>query len=434
MKLTFFMDSTARGGGTRVLFELSNRLCSMGSSVEIVSFAPYPDWFILKAPFREIREAFEATDAWSAGRVVVSHLYLIPLVWAAFPSANVLWFCQGYDPYTTARALRDDYEEPPELLEALGLPFPCVAVSRSVQSILRSRGKDSAHVPCGLSRESFYERVPAAPPSKKRVALVLDPDILNKGLQVARQALELLEGPVEAVLVTRNERWQPSFQTFVYEVHRRPELGRIAEIVASCHVLLCPSWYEGLGLPALEAMALGVPVVSTRNGGIDDYGRHEENCLLANVGDSQGLARQLERIFSDPELCRRLRAAGLETTAEGFDWDESARAFARACLEAPAATCPAGLDMNHLVERLEACGHFATIETVREEAALYRQVCELPSITSGADKRARLLELRERCRARLNPHRPVVQACFDACQVMLAFPEQPVKLSSFRCL
>lgn len=70
--------------------------------------------------------------------------------------------------------------------------------------------------------------------------------------------------------------------------------------------LCLPSFLEGFPMSVLEAWAYGVPVVSTPVGGIPDVAIDGENMLLFSPGDIDGLAIQLERIISDPDLRERL--------------------------------------------------------------------------------------------------------------------------------
>jgi glycosyltransferase involved in cell wall biosynthesis len=85
--------------------------------------------------------------------------------------------------------------------------------------------------------------------------------------------------------------------------------------------LITASRYEGFGLPALEAVACGTPVVAFRAGAIPEVAG--PGAVLADDGDGPGLLRAAERICDDPELRARLAAAGV-THAAGFSWRAAA--------------------------------------------------------------------------------------------------------------
>jgi glycosyltransferase involved in cell wall biosynthesis len=68
-----------------------------------------------------------------------------------------------------------------------------------------------------------------------------------------------------------------------------------------------------------EAMAVGVPVVTTRLGGIEELVAHEETGLLVPPGDIEALAKSLERLLADSELRRRLASQARRVIEERFN-------------------------------------------------------------------------------------------------------------------
>lgn len=103
--------------------------------------------------------------------------------------------------------------------------------------------------------------------------------------------------------------------------------GRIAEpdlpaVFAAAEIFVYPSLFEGFGLPPLEAMASGIPVVSSDATSLPEV--VGDAGVLVPPLDVEGWATALERLLGDPEERARLRAAGLARAA-GFTWDEAAR-------------------------------------------------------------------------------------------------------------
>lgn len=100
---------------------------------------------------------------------------------------------------------------------------------------------------------------------------------------------------------------------------------RIVELYASSEVAAVPSLYEGFSLPAVEAMACGVPVVATTGGAIPEVvGRHEETGLLVKPDDPSALASELLRALHDDALRERLGAAGRDRALSRFTWRATA--------------------------------------------------------------------------------------------------------------
>lgn len=100
-------------------------------------------------------------------------------------------------------------------------------------------------------------------------------------------------------------------------------------------VCVYPSFYEGFGLPVLEAMASGTPVVISDNSALAEVAGGA--ALLANADNPEEICRAIERAFESHDA---LAGAGLRRAAE-FSWKESAVRTAQAFREA-AARAPAG--------------------------------------------------------------------------------------------
>lgn len=83
--------------------------------------------------------------------------------------------------------------------------------------------------------------------------------------------------------------------------------------------------HEGTPLSILEAMASGLPVVSTRHGGIPDVVEHEVHGLLSAEADTDSMAAHLLRLANDPALATRMGAAGRERAMRDHQLGDSLR-------------------------------------------------------------------------------------------------------------
>jgi len=99
----------------------------------------------------------------------------------------------------------------------------------------------------------------------------------------------------------------------------RQDAGRL---IAGLDLFVLPSLFgEGMPMVVLEAMAAGIPVVSTPVEGIAEVIRHGENGSLVPSGEVDGLARAIAELESNPALAMRLGAAGRETVIEKYTTD-----------------------------------------------------------------------------------------------------------------
>ena len=100
----------------------------------------------------------------------------------------------------------------------------------------------------------------------------------------------------------------------------------LSALYGSAEVAAVPSLYEGFSLPAIEAMASGVPLVATTGGALPEVaGTDGETALLVPPDDPGALAAALLRALRDARLRARIGAAGRKRTLEKFTWPVTAR-------------------------------------------------------------------------------------------------------------
>lgn len=111
------------------------------------------------------------------------------------------------------------------------------------------------------------------------------------------------------------------FRTKSKQIERLHVLGYrpdVHEVMSSFDVFTLSSRHEGKPVALMEALALGLPAVATRAGGIPEVIDHGENGLLVNVGDHDALARSWIQIAEDHALRERLSAAA-KASSSRFD-------------------------------------------------------------------------------------------------------------------
>lgn len=96
---------------------------------------------------------------------------------------------------------------------------------------------------------------------------------------------------------------------------------RIVELYAEASVAVVPSLYEGFSLPAVEAMASGVPLVATTGGALPEVvGTGGDTGILVEPNDPEALAAALRSVLDDPARARALGEGGRRRVLNRFTW------------------------------------------------------------------------------------------------------------------
>ena len=115
--------------------------------------------------------------------------------------------------------------------------------------------------------------------------------------------------------------------------HRNPSQGDLRRLYNHAAVFIAPSWTEGWGLPASEAMMCGAALVATDIKGHREFAIHGQNALLSPPRQPAALAANIIRVVQDQELRIQLSRAG-NRHIQKFTWNTAVDAFEAALLAA----------------------------------------------------------------------------------------------------
>jgi glycosyltransferase involved in cell wall biosynthesis len=190
-----------------------------------------------------------------------------------------------------------------------------------------------AVVPVGVDHEIFRplqgrKRIPG------RIMTTASADVPMKGLVPLLEAVAKLatEREVELLVIGKPKEGSKAVATIErlgIERLVRFESGiseeELVSRYAECELAVVPSLYEGFSLPAIEAMACGVPLVATTGGALPEVvGKHGETALLVRPGDPSALAGAIKVAMDNPELRARLGEAGRQRVLNRFTWRATA--------------------------------------------------------------------------------------------------------------
>ncbi len=118
-------------------------------------------------------------------------------------------------------------------------------------------------------------------------------------------------------------------------LHGECDEATLIQAYQQAHALVLPSWYEGYGMVVTEALAHGLPVITTTGGALDET-LPEGAGLKVAPGDVAALEQAIRRFCTDAELRAELRAGALARRETLNDWQAAGAAFAAALTQPPA--------------------------------------------------------------------------------------------------
>jgi glycosyltransferase involved in cell wall biosynthesis len=157
--------------------------------------------------------------------------------------------------------------------------------------------------------------------------------VLADGIKNAQATIEAFAGLPEhvrdrtdLVFFSRESMPRPAVAAALVNPRVRfiaqPTTAELVALMNLATVFAFPSWYEGFGLPLVEAMRCGAPIVASSRAAIPEI--VGEAGLLFDLEDPDGFRAHLCALLEDAVLRERARAAAL-ARARAFDWCETAR-------------------------------------------------------------------------------------------------------------
>ncbi len=116
---------------------------------------------------------------------------------------------------------------------------------------------------------------------------------------------------------------------------QRPPREDLVALYSMADAFVFPSWIEGFGLPVLEAMVCGAPVIASDRGSIPEVAGSA--ALIADAEDAEGFARHLAQVLGNEQAAMTLRSRGFARAAQ-FSWHKTAEmlleTYMTACMNA----------------------------------------------------------------------------------------------------
>lgn len=185
-------------------------------------------------------------------------------------------------------------------------------------------------VPNGINTSIFYP-IPEIKREPDRIIVTNSADMPLKGLYYLLQAVHDIASKRDIRLTVIG---QPKENGGVVKLIEKLGIGHLIDFTgrisdeefvkqyARASIAIVPSVYEGFGLPVGEAMACGIPVISTTGGALPEVAG--DAAVLVPPKDPAALAKAIIDLLSDPERAERLGKAGYKRVMEQFTWKNAA--------------------------------------------------------------------------------------------------------------
>jgi glycosyltransferase involved in cell wall biosynthesis len=355
MRITFILPDLGFGGGTKAVVIHAHHLVKRGHTVTLVS-PPFQKPSIFKKVIDRIKGA--TLNAWPEIMVCLPEARSLdfrllerrrPVVDNDVPDSDAViatWWetaewVNGLSPSKGAKLYFIQAHEvfpylPIERCHATyRMSLHKIVVATWLKNVMRRvyDDEDVVVVPNSIDHSQFF----AANRRKQSHPTVgiLYSTTPSKGFHTSQAAIRQLRKnlPNVHIVYFGNEIPTNSEQLDANDLfHYRPPQDKIREIYSACDVWLTSSTTEGFNLPAMEAMACGTPVVSTRTGWPAESIIQYTNGILVEIGDVAALASGLEWVLtrSDSEWLDLSDAA--IKTVEDSSWEHSASLFEAALM------------------------------------------------------------------------------------------------------
>jgi glycosyltransferase involved in cell wall biosynthesis len=330
VKIVFLCPHLRIAGGVRAILTHADRLAARGHDVRVIvpahrdwrwwrrgwSGTP-PDWM------PRLRAAVEWVRRWEPARLPDADA-LIATAWQSARAVAAAPARCGRGFYLIQHYESMYHGEPARVDATYGLPLERIVISSWLQGIMRERFRAPATVIVTPVDPDLFHPVAGEPDDGQVRVLMLHHEYPWKGFadglgavaeaRIRHASLRLVGFGVKA----------PRGPSPYDEFHENLPQERLAWLYSRCPIYLCPSWDEGLGMPAMEAMACGAALVTYDNGGCRDYAVDGVTALVAPRRDVAALAKALGHAVGDRALRQRLAGAGQALVTREFDWDRAA--------------------------------------------------------------------------------------------------------------
>lgn len=326
-KIAFIMRYTdIIGGGLKVAYKHMEMLSALGCEITIYSDSSYPGWTKLPGNFIQLNDHYEIEEL-EADIAVVFSVYDVPKIMTKFSTNRIFHLCQGYEGYHLGKDFKQLRSDKYFYDTLHSFPVNNIVVSKHLYNLFEEKfGRKAHYIPNSIDFNTFYPN-PEIDKEPNSILFIGNPFDTLKGFQFLIETLTvLLEknysiGKIHLYVLWGGQNYSEEIKNLNYpdlwvEFVTGLSSNEVARLLNKASLLVSCSMYEGFALPVLEAMACGVPTITTDNMGTESFCVDGVNSFVVEYGDTKTFAERIIDVLKERIDIQSLIENGFETALE----------------------------------------------------------------------------------------------------------------------
>lgn len=342
-KITFILPGTGRKpvGGVKVVYEYANNLIRLGNDVTIIhpAIIDKKTKILTKIIKTAIYILFKINNNylprnWFKINKNIKMRWVLSPKTSNIPDSDFIiataWitaeWVQDYPESKGQKLYLIQHLETcmgPEdrVMKTWEMPMQKIVISRWLQNICRDLSEKCTYIPNGLDFEAF--NIDNHPKNRNPLSIIMLYHKYEwKGTRDGLNALNHVRKTHKNIKVILFGTTSPKDIPDWVDYHRNPSQALLRKLYNSSAIFIAPSWSEGWGLPASEAMMCGCAVVGTDIGGHREFMDHGITAMTSPPREFMAMSNNILELISDQKLRIHIAEEG-NKNIQKFTWKKS---------------------------------------------------------------------------------------------------------------
>ncbi len=288
-RIIFVLQTLGHSGGIKIVFEHANKLSQKGFDIEIWGLDTHDcPWEIgpnvRLRTFKNYKAMIAALTPEKAIKVATWWETAFPVWLSSIKNGIPVYFIQEFETWFYP----GDVQAQATVVACYRKEFKNMTTSQYNLEEIKALGLHATAIPCGYDEQTY-----------KPLANVTREDnvLLAVGRRFFQKNFTMTFKGWKAMAATRPKMWLYGIEPDMAKMDSRikyftePTNDEVNELYNRATVFVQTSRHEGFSLPILEAMAAGMPVISTNTGGLPEVNRHGVTGMMSEMGDIQDMIK-----------------------------------------------------------------------------------------------------------------------------------------------